>query len=131
MNMHAMSCCSWRWLWERIGLCTHACSSAVSRVSRMLHLVQINITKNRQESALMEYTCVVDKNGSYKLCRQTLNSHAFIIDCVTRFRYLESIFSNGSTVPCGPTFYSSEHLAQYRKGLHLVCMPNPNETNKV
>ena len=64
----------------------------------------------------MAYICVVDKNGSYKLCRQTLNSHAFIIDCVTRFRYLESI---------------SEHLAQYRKGLHLVCMPNPNETNKV
>ena len=36
-----MNWCSWRWLLERIGLCTHACSSAVSRVSRMLHVVII------------------------------------------------------------------------------------------
>ena len=39
MNMHAMNWCSWRWLWGRIGLCTHACSSAILWVSRMLHLV--------------------------------------------------------------------------------------------
>ena len=37
-----------------IGLCTHACSSAVSRVSRMLHLVIKIIIGN---------TITVDKSG--------------------------------------------------------------------
>ena len=52
----------------RIGLCTHACSSAFSRVSRMLHLVIIII--------LIGNTIKVDKSGPALLTKVVTSSVA-------------------------------------------------------